>query len=58
MESILKKIPWDYVCNGKTSFFHGDLNFDNIIYDDSQKKFLLIDWRQDFAGELEFLDLY
>ena len=58
MESILKKIPWDYVCNGKPSFIHGDLNFDNIIYDDFQKKFLLIDWRQDFAGELEFGDLY
>ena len=58
MESILKKIPWDYVCNGKPSFIHGDLNFDNIIYDDSQKKIILIDWRQDFSGELEFGDLY
>lgn len=58
LETILKKIPWDYVCDGKPTFIHGDLNFDNIIYDDSQNKFLLIDWRQDFAGELEYGDIY
>jgi len=58
LDTILKKIPWERLCDGKPTFIHGDLNFDNVLYDDSQKKFLLIDWRQDFAGELEFGDIY
>ena len=58
IETILKKIPWDYLCNGKATFIHGDLNFDNVLYDDFKNNFLLIDWRQDFAGELEFGDIY
>ena len=32
-----------------TKLFHGDLQFDNIIYGDD-KNFYLIDWREDFAG--------
>ena len=32
--------------------------FDNIIYDPQSKKFTLIDWRQDFAGKVEYGDRY
>jgi thiamine kinase-like enzyme len=32
-----------------TKLFHGDLQFDNVIYG-NDKKFYLIDWRQNFAG--------
>jgi len=32
-----------------TKLFHGDLQFDNVIYG-NDKKFYLIDWRQSFAG--------
>ena len=39
------------ICDGiPTKLFHGDLQFDNIIYGDDQK-FYLLDWRQDFAGD-------
>ena len=31
-----------------TKLFHGDLQFDNVIYGDGE--FYLLDWRQDFAG--------
>jgi choline kinase len=41
---------------GVKSFIHGDLQFDNII--DDGTKFTLIDWRQDFAGRVEYGDLY
>ncbi len=46
---------------GQISIIHGDLQFDNIltrpnISDD--RRFCLIDWRQNFADELEFGDLY
>jgi choline kinase len=36
--------------------FHGDFILDNIII--SSSVFKLIDWRQDFAGNLEFGDIY
>lgn len=38
-------------------FIHGDLHFDNTVYDPSSDKFTAIDWRTDFAGEL-YGDLY
>ena len=54
---LIKQIPWESLYSGKPSFFHGDLQFDNIIYT-SWKKFVLLDWRQDFGGYVEFGDLY
>ncbi len=36
--------------------FHGDFILDNILVADGS--FTLIDWRQDFAGSLEFGDIY
>lgn len=38
------------------SFIHGDLQFDNIL--ETPDGFVLIDWRQDFAGRVEIGDLY
>lgn len=58
IKSILKLIPWDSLYDGVPAFIHGDLQFDNIIYDDKKKKFTLLDWRQDFAGSVDFGDLY
>ena len=33
-------------------FVHGDLHFDNTIYDVTSGRFTAIDWRTDFGGEL------
>lgn len=55
---LLKKIPWDKLNNGIPVFIHGDLQFQNILYNQRSRKFLLIDWRQDFAGIHEYGDLY
>ena len=55
---LVENIPWDYLCSGVPTFIHGDLQFDNIIYDKESDSFLLIDWRQDFAGEIDFGDIY
>lgn len=41
---------------GIKSPIHGDLQFANILYDGS--RFTLIDWRQDFAGDVQYGDLY
>ncbi len=58
IEKILEKIPWDSLYSGIPAFIHGDLQFDNILYNEETNKFLLIDWRQDFAGETDFGDLH
>ena len=39
--------------------FHGDLHFENILCtNDQESPFFLLDWRQNFAGELNFGDIY
>ena len=38
--------------------FHGDLQFDNIVYDETSKKFFYIDWRESFAEDTESGDIY
>lgn len=53
---LLQIIPPAYVNDGVARFIHGDLHFDNTIYDG--EKFTLIDWRQDFGGEIAFGDWY
>jgi len=58
IEKILEKIPWESLYSGIPTFIHGDLQFDNILYNEETSKFLLIDWRQDFAGETDFGDLH
>ena len=58
VEELLEQIPWDDISDGIPSLIHGDLQFQNILYNSEKEKFLLIDWRQDFAGYTEFGDLY
>tara|TARA_R100001377_G_scaffold475_1_gene488 strand:- start:1102 stop:3006 length:1905 start_codon:yes stop_codon:yes gene_type:complete len=50
VHNLLKKLDWQSIFNGMpTKLFHGDLQFDNVIVGDN-KKFYLLDWRQNFAG--------
>ena len=58
LSELMANIPWDELCEGVPAFIHGDLQFDNILYDQASGKFCLLDWRQDFGGEIEFGDLY
>jgi thiamine kinase-like enzyme len=55
---LLAQIPWERLTDGIPCFMHGDLQFDNIIFDEQKKTFKLLDWRQEFAGHVEFGDLY
>ncbi len=54
--SLFDQIDKQKLCNGIPSQFHGDFILDNII--ETNKDFTLIDWRQDFAGDLEVGDIY
>ena len=58
LNKMIEKIPWEKLYDGIPTFIHGDLQFQNILYNNKSKKFLFIDWRQDFAGNLEFGDMY
>ena len=43
-------IDWEKLYDGiPTEKFHGDLQFDNVIYGDDDR-FYILDWRQDFGG--------
>ena len=57
VEEILNQIPWKELNTQDFYFIHGDLQFDNIIYN-PKAGFTLIDWREDFGGFLEGGDLY
>jgi UTP-glucose-1-phosphate uridylyltransferase len=55
---LLKMVPWVRLTDGIPCFIHGDLQFDNILFDAANQSFMLLDWRQDFGGHIEFGDLY
>lgn len=57
-EELLKQIPWDSIYEGIPSFIHGDLQFDNVLYNHQTDSFVLLDWRQDFGGVVEYGDMY
>ncbi|AGH96555.1 aminoglycoside phosphotransferase family protein [Pseudobdellovibrio exovorus] len=58
LPELFKIFPWKDVFAGHPSFIHGDLQPDNIIFDKEKNKFCLIDWRQDFGGEISYGDIY
>lgn len=58
-EKYFEEINWNHLATKQqSSFIHGDLQFDNIIYNEVQKKFTLIDWRHEFSQLLIKGDIY
>ena len=57
IDKLLNKINWENIINGIPSFIHGDLQFDNIIFD-NKNSFKLIDWRHSFDNSIVIGDLY
>ena len=53
---LIDMIDVNWLCDGNPSQFHGDFILDNVI--ETSDGFCLIDWRQDFSGDLEIGDLY
>jgi len=54
---MLKEIDNDWLCSDTYYQFHGDYILDNIIYK-GKDEFVLLDWRQDFGGDLKNGDIY
>jgi hypothetical protein len=57
LENLLNCIDWKDLTNGLPGRFHGDFHFENILYCKKNKTFKFLDWRQDFAGDLEVGDI-
>ncbi len=58
LELLINKIDWDDISNGIPSRFHGDYHFENILWNNKDKLFTFLDWRQNFSGNLNYGDLY
>lgn len=57
LSEILKQLNFEQFNNNKyTKNFHGDLQFDNVLYSD--EKFYYIDWRDSFGSSTDFGDVY
>ena len=53
IDYYLSKIDWNWLYETTSwKFVHGDLHFDNMIYEPETDRFTAIDWRTDFAGNL------
>jgi NDP-sugar pyrophosphorylase family protein len=58
IDEYLKLVGWRLLCTEyEWCFVHGDLHFDNTIYNPATSTFTAIDWRTDFAGDI-YGDLY
>ena len=55
---LIDALDWNYLCKGKIGQFHGDFHFENILFNEKENKFIFLDWRQDFGGELKYGDIY
>jgi NDP-sugar pyrophosphorylase family protein len=61
VSELLSRVDWDYVSESIPVPFHGDLQFDNVLYvgeKGGKHPFVLLDWRQDFGGVVHAGDLY
>lgn len=60
LQELFALINWDELSTGRPSGFHGDLHFDNTVIpsDPTRGEFVLVDWRQDFCGRIEYGDQY
>lgn len=56
ISNLINSINWKEISAGTPVNFHGDLHFENIIYHNNS--FCLLDWREDFAGLIDYGDVY
>lgn len=57
ISSLIDASKDDLLKNHRASLFHGDFILENILMN-NDGQFVLLDWRQDFSGDLQFGDAY
>jgi len=55
---LLDQLDWNWLSQGVPCRFHGDLHFENILWNENDQRFTFLDWRQDFDGLLHVGDVY
>lgn len=55
--SLLERVDWNWLAEGLPGRFHGDFHFENILCTEDER-FVFLDWRQDFGGDLSTGDIY
>lgn len=59
MQEVISKIDFSQFNDDVFyKLFHGDLQFDNILYNSNTNEFTYIDWRESFAGYTDGGDIY
>ena len=59
LAKILEMVNWQHLSNAMPYRIHGDLHFENILINETgNPPFTLLDWRQEYAGNLEYGDIY
>lgn len=58
LNSLLERVDWEWMSKGVPGRFHGDFHFENILWASEDKRFVFLDWRQDFGGSIETGDIY
>jgi NDP-sugar pyrophosphorylase family protein len=58
LESLLCNVDWEWMSDGIPGTFHGDFHFENILWSSKDQRFVFLDWRQEFSGDLSIGDIY
>jgi choline kinase/mannose-6-phosphate isomerase-like protein (cupin superfamily)/thiamine kinase-like enzyme len=58
LNSLLHSKPTFELSNDFYVLFHGDLQFDNIIYNSDEGRYYYIDWRDSFGESVDSGDIY
>jgi len=56
IDELLSNFDWNFLNTNEFCQFHGDFILDNILYYNNSYK--LLDWRQDFGGNIKKGDIY
>ena len=56
IDTLMTTLDRQMMINGVSSIIHGDFILDNVV--ETENGYVLIDWRQDFAGRLDVGDIY
>lgn len=58
LKELLEAVNWESLAHGLPGRFHGDFHFENILYSEANRRFVFLDWRQDFGKSLITGDIY
>lgn len=58
LHELLLALDWEDLSHGLPGRFHGDFHFENILWDECGRRFIFLDWRQNFGGDIRVGDIY